>query len=222
MSGIPRELRDAGTAAVSDALDMGGIDGCLEGLRRVSGSGFVCGPAFTVRYRRLRPGESGPAGDFIDDVPPGSVVVIDNGGLTDRTVWGDVLSTVAHARGIVGTVIDGVCRDVDSSRAMDYAIWARGSYMRSGKNRVCLAETGVAVDVCGVSVAPGDLVCADGSGVVVVPREAVAGVAERTDRVRRTERRIIDAAMSGELLSEARARFGYHALARTPDSPDHR
>ncbi|MFI9809142.1 RraA family protein [Streptomyces sp. NPDC052301] len=213
---LPHPLIDADTASISDALDLLGIDGCLPGLARVSGSGFVAGPAFTVRYRPVEPSESGPAGDFIDDVPPGSVVVIANGGLMDRTVWGDVLSTVSRAKGVAGTVIDGVCRDVDRSRELGYSLWARGGYMRSGKNRVRLAEVGGAVEVCRVRVVPGDAVCADGSGAIVVPQEAVPAVVDLVAKVRNVERQIVAATLDGERLSDARARFGYHALARPP------
>jgi regulator of RNase E activity RraA len=50
-------------------------------------------------------------GDYIDDVPPGSVIVLDNGGRDNATVWGDILTEVAHNKGIAGTLIDGVNRD---------------------------------------------------------------------------------------------------------------
>jgi hypothetical protein len=53
-------------------------------------------------------------GDCIDDVTPGQVVAIDNGGRLDATVRGDILTTVAHRNGIAATAIDGVCRDVRS------------------------------------------------------------------------------------------------------------
>ena len=54
-------------------------------------------------------------GDYIDDVEPGQIVVIDNDGRMDATVWGDILTLVADRKKIGGTVIDGVCRDIDRS-----------------------------------------------------------------------------------------------------------
>ena len=71
--------------------------------------------AYTVRMllRRLS-GKS--VGDYIDDVPAGDVVVIDNQGRLDATVWGDILTTVAHRNGVAGTVIDGVCATCSERR----------------------------------------------------------------------------------------------------------
>ncbi|GAC1404126.1 MAG: hypothetical protein NVSMB64_06860 [Candidatus Velthaea sp.] len=45
------------------------------------------------------------------------------------------MTTVAHVRGIAGTVIDGVCRDVVKSHELKYPILSRGRFMRTGKNR---------------------------------------------------------------------------------------
>ncbi|WP_367822128.1 RraA family protein [Streptomyces sp. LMG1-1-1.1] len=211
---VPAELVAADTAAVSDALDMLRIDGCVPGLRHLSGRGFVAGPAFTVRFEPVREGEAGPAGDFLDDVPAGAVVVIANAGRTEATVWGDVLSRVARHRGVAGTVIDGVCRDVGGSRAVGHPMWARGVFMRSGKNRVRMREVGGVVEVGGVRVAPGDLVCADESGVVVVPRDRAAEVARLVADIRDREERIVAAVLAGRSLAAARQDFGYHQLSR--------
>jgi regulator of RNase E activity RraA len=67
------------TAAVSDALDSLGITGVLAGVAaRVPGS-RTCGTAYTVTYRPV--GSNGPkfrnAANYLDDVPAGSVVVVD-------------------------------------------------------------------------------------------------------------------------------------------------
>ena len=69
-------------------------------------------------------------------MPPGDVVVLDNAGRLDCTVWGDILTAVSHRRGIGGTVIHGVCRDVSRALELGYPIFSRGRYMRTGKDRV--------------------------------------------------------------------------------------
>jgi regulator of RNase E activity RraA len=90
------------TAAISDALDREGIPGTLEGLVPLSDDFRVAGPAFTIRYT---PADSsaGTVGDFLDEVPPGAVIVIDNNARRDVTVWGGILTEVASIRGIAGT-----------------------------------------------------------------------------------------------------------------------
>ena len=70
----------------------------------------------------------GTVGDFLDNVPPGAVVVIDNDGRTDVTVWGH--------HDIAGTVINGVCRDVSASLSQNYPLFGRGRFMRTGKEQI--------------------------------------------------------------------------------------
>lgn len=99
------------TATISDALDRLGIVGQCHGVMPRDARFRLTGRAFTVKYG---PPQSlpGTVGDFVDDVPPGNVIVLDNNGRDDATVWGDILTEIAHRRKIAGTVIDGICRDV--------------------------------------------------------------------------------------------------------------
>jgi regulator of RNase E activity RraA len=205
-----------GTGPVSDALDLLGINGGLEGLGRRSGSGVVVGPAFTVAFAPVGPGEPGPAADFIDDVAPGSVVVIANAGRTSCTVWGDLLAEVAQRRGVLGTVIDGCNRDLDDIRRLNYPLWSVGSFMKSGKNRVRMVAVNVPVTVAGTTVHPGDLVCADGSGVVVVPADRAQEVAARVDVIAGIEGRIRADLSLGVPLRESRRAHGYNQAALRP------
>ncbi|MCC8243386.1 RraA family protein [Saccharothrix luteola] len=217
MTDSGRELAAFGTSAVSDALDLLGVSGALWGATRQSGSGVVVGPAFTVGFEPVAEGERAAAADYIDDVPPGSVVVLANDG-SHCTVWGDILAEVAVARGVAGTVIDGYCRDVDGIRALDYSVWARGAFMRSGKNRARMvaAQQPVTIGADGdrITVRPGDLVTADGSGVVVVPADLVAEVVDTVTRVADVEARVLADVRAGVPLRVARAVHGYHDVAR--------
>ncbi|XVS61006.1 RraA family protein [Actinosynnema sp. CA-299493] len=217
MTAIGGELAAFGTSAVSDALDVVGVSGALWGPVRQSGSGVVVGPAFTVAFEPVAEGERAAAADYIDDVPPGSIVVLANGG-PHCTVWGDILAEVAVARGVVGTVIDGYCRDVDGIRALGYPVWARGAFMRSGKNRVRMVATQQPVTIGAgddrITVHPGDLVTADGSGVVVVPADLVAGVVDAVRRVADVEAEVLADVRAGVPLRVARANHGYNDVAR--------
>jgi regulator of RNase E activity RraA len=205
-------LREHGTGPVSDALDLCGHDGGLPGPARISGTGTVAGPAYTLRYTPVSPGSPAPAGEFIDDVPPGSVVVVANGGRTTCTVWGDILAEVATANGVVGTVIDGVCRDVADIRRIGYPMWSLGGYMKSGKNRVRLAAIQETVEVCGVRVAPGDVLVCDDAGALAVPGALVERVAELVLRIVGMEDAVRADLAAGVPLKEARARHGYNTV----------
>jgi regulator of RNase E activity RraA len=199
------------TAAISDALDREGIPGALEGLAPLSNDFRVAGPAFTIRYA---PADSagGTVGDFLDEVPPGAVIVIDNGGRRDVTVWGGIMTEVASSRGVAGTVINGVCRDVAASLWHRYPLFTRGRFMRTGKDRVRLVSAGGRLTISGVDIGPGTIVCADADGVVAVPEASAERVAGAAERIEQVECQIVAAVRAGSTLRQARDRFGYHHL----------
>ncbi|MER5209366.1 RraA family protein [Streptomyces sp. NPDC002838] len=214
LSGSPLQcLNDTvNCSTIADAMDVLGRDGGVTGLRRLTGEGVVVGRAFTLRYEVVTADSPGTLGDFVDDVPAGAVIVIDNGGRDWCSVWGDLVSTVAHARGVAGTVIDGACRDVAGSAGIGYSIWAASTCVKSGRGRVRLAAVLEPVMVRGVTVHPGDWVCADESGIVVVPAETADAVATEIRRIDEMEERVLAAVRGGAPLSEARAANGYLRL----------
>lgn len=213
---VEHRLSALDTPAISDALDRLGIDGQALGIRAVDRRFRTVGRAFTVRM--LPRGLSGKnVGDYIDDVPTGHVVAIDNGGRLDATVWGDILTTVAHRDGVAGTVIDGVCRDVGRSIDLGYPIFSRGNTMRTGKDRVSAEAYGEAIQIGGVRVEAGDWVVGDADGIVVVPDVRVADILAAAEEIAATEDRIRSAMAEGDALLATRDRLRYHDLqSRNP------
>ncbi|OZC83690.1 RraA family protein [Rhodococcoides fascians A21d2] len=203
-------LRLTDTAAVSDALDSLGIPGVLTGIAcRVPGVTMV-GVAYTVTYGPVEDTTTfHNAANYIDDVPAGAVIVVDNGGSLECTNWGNILTAVAMQRGVAGTVIHGSARDIAEIRSHGYPLFSTGVSMVSGKNRVTLAATGNDIDVHGVRVSPGDVIVADDNGAIRIPRAIAEAVAERATQVDETERRIADAVRAGARLDRARSEFGY-------------
>lgn len=199
------------TSTISDALDRLGIAGQCRGLMPVFDRVHMCGPAYTLKYLPVG-GEGGTVGDFLDDVPAGAVVAIDNAGRTDCTVWGDIMTFLASKRGVAGTAINGICRDVDRSRDMKYPIFSVAHWMRTGKDRVRLVGVNVPVDLGGVSVDPGDLLVGDDNGLIAVPAKRAAEVAEVAAAIEETENKIRDAIAGGMRLGDARKQLGYHTL----------
>jgi regulator of RNase E activity RraA len=109
-------------------------------------------------------------------------------------------------------VIDGICRDVDRSIELGYPLFARGNWMRTGKDRVRVEATQVPVSIGGIRVEPGDWLRGDGDGIVVVPAARMDAVLEVAEEVHAAEERIRDALNAGAPLREARAKVGYHSL----------
>lgn len=199
------------TTCVSDALDRFGIVGGLEGIKPIVAGMCICGPAFTVHY--LPCGTvTGTVGDFLDDVSPGQIVVIDNGGRTHCTVWGDLMSLAAQQHGIEGTVIDGVCRDLPAIQHLRYPIFAKGYFMVTGKDRVQVDGINVPISISGVQVRPYDIVLGDDSGVIVIPQEKAEDVLKIARDIQEKEKIIEHELRSGMSLRQARAKVSYHRL----------
>jgi len=202
------------TPVVSDALDKLGLSGQCLGVAPLDNySKVIVGAAFTVQYVSASV-PPGTVGDFIDDVLPGDVVVIDNGGRTDCTVWGDIMTQYAGGRKIAATVIDGVCRDVNKALGDGYPIFSRGRFMRTGKDRVQVQSVNQPVSVGTARVCARDIVVADANGVVIVPRVRAAEVAACARQIESIEADIRALISQGKTLKEARDALGYHSLQR--------
>ena len=199
------------TTSISDALDRLGIAGQCLNIKPLDHRFRMSGRAYTILYGPAG-SPPGTVGDYIDDVEPGSVIVLDNGGRENATVWGDILTWVAHRRGVAGTVIDGACRDTSLARELGYPVYSRSYSMRTGKDRVQVEAVNGPVNIGDARVAAGDILRGDADGVLVIPRaheDAVLTAAEEIDAV---EQQIRAAISEGKTLTEARKLLGYHQL----------
>lgn len=193
------------SAAVSDALDQLGLPSGVGGIRPVWGPAGVVGYAVTVE---LEPRTEGPAGSHIattavESSDDRSVIVVDNQGRTDVSCWGGILSLGASLRGVRGVVADGVCRDVAEARELGFPVFSRGSIPATARGRLQQRSTGEPVDVAGLRVEQGDVVVADETGLVVVPRDRAEEVARIATAIVTRERAIADEVRAGAPLSQA-------------------
>ncbi|MFA4912982.1 MAG: RraA family protein [Burkholderiaceae bacterium] len=198
-------------AALSDALDRLSIVGQCHKIRPCDPDFRMAGRAFTVLYEAVQ-STPGTVGEFIDDAPAGSVIVIDNQGKDDVGTWGNILTEAAHRRGMAGTVIDGNNRDVALCRSLGYPIYSRNTWMRTGKGRIQLKALQVPVVIGNVTVHPGDIVVGDPDGVVVIPRAQEDAVLDAAEQITRNEEQLRDAIRQGMRMDQARQTFHYHDL----------
>jgi regulator of RNase E activity RraA len=199
------------TTALSDAFDRLGIPGQCLGIKPLDHRFRLAGRAYTLLYGPAGV-PPGTVGDFIDEVPEGSVIVIDNGGRENATVWGDILTMVAHHRKISGTVIDGACRDTHLAREIGYPLFSRSYSMRTGKDRVQLEATNGVVNIGDARVLAGDIVRGDADGVIVIPKAHENDVLTVAEEIDATEEKIRRAVLGGMSLTEARRQHKYHQL----------
>jgi regulator of RNase E activity RraA len=205
------------TATLSDSLDRMGLAGQCHRIKPRSSSSRMTGRAWTLLYGPAGH-PPGTVGDYIDDLEPGTVIVLANGGREDVTVWGDILTEVAHKKGIAGTVIDGINRDVALALELGYPIYSRDNWMRTGKDRVQVEATQIPVSIGNVRVSPGDLMRGDADGVVVIPREFEDKVLAAAEQIQHAEDQIRTSVRAGMSLREAREMHRYHHL-QTRETP---
>jgi 4-hydroxy-4-methyl-2-oxoglutarate aldolase len=165
-------------SAVAEALDRLGINGRCNGVNLVSRGGKACGRAFTVQFLPCGPPDgrtpNGDIGSYIDDVPAGYIIALDNRGSLEASVWDEILTHRARELGIAGTVIDGACDQ--SLRSQPYALFACGTQSLNAKNRMRVEACNLPIVIGGVRVECDDILLGDGQGTVVVPRDHLASV----------------------------------------------
>lgn len=198
-------LEQLDACAVSDALDSLGIPGSVLGISRLSTEARLCGEVMTVH---LVPAQSGVASGrhlgtaAIEACGPRHVLVVGNAGRMGMASWGGNLSLAASQRQIRGVIIDGACRDIDESRELGLPVFARGTVTRTARGRVVEQGWNVPVSIGGVEVRPGDLVVADGSGVVFVPRTRADEVIGQAAAIMETESQMARRIRAGIPISE--------------------
>ena len=137
----------------------------------------MVGPAFTVKARS---GDNLLLHRAVDMANPGDIIVCDGNGDLSVALMGDLMLGHATKRGVAGVVLDGAVRDVASLAKMSLGVWARG-HTPAGPWKEGPGEIGTPISCGGQVVMPGDLICCDEDGVVVVPMdeaEAVIAAAE--------------------------------------------
>jgi len=112
-----------------------------------------------------------------DQIREGHVIVTDTGGSGEVGYWGSNNSLGMVARGAVGIVTDGYCRDTDEVILQQTPICARARGRTIIPGRIETVEVQSKIGCGGVQVRPGDIVGCDGDGIVVVPVEIAAEAA---------------------------------------------
>ena len=147
----------------------------------------MVGPAYTIRFVPLREDLTGsativspgnPLHGTLDEIPPGSVVVLDMRGDATAGALGDVLVARLTAIGVAGVVADGAMRDIGPMSEQALPVWCGGFAPPPSSCSLLAADAQVMVGCGGVLVMPGDIVVADPSGVAVLPRHLADQVAQ--------------------------------------------
>lgn len=161
---IKNKFQEIPTTCVSDAME--GLNNLDSSIKPLQDKYKVAGRAFTVKM---------PVGDnliflrAIREARPGDVLVVDAKGDTYRAIAGDFIVGVAKTLGIKGIVVDGVIRDLEGIKRLDFPVFCKGTTI-AASGKAGNGELNVPISCGGVTVSPGDLIIGDGDGVVAVPQ----------------------------------------------------
>jgi regulator of RNase E activity RraA len=142
----------------------------------------------------------------------GDVIVVDNGGRTDAAAWGGLLSLAAKLKELAGVIVDGACRDIDESRELAFPVYGRSAVQVTARGRIMQQSFNEKIQFAGVQVHPGDLVIADGSGVVFVPRAKEEEVIAQAEALARREAAMAQAIRGGRSIVEVMETLGYESM----------
>lgn len=180
---IVDQLAPVGTATVHEAIGRRGYVG--PDLTPIQQGVKVAGNAVTVSNH---PGDNMMIHAAVELCEPGDVLVVTTTAPSTHGMFGDLLATSVMARGVRGLVIDAGVRDTFDLRDMGFPVWARHVSCQ-GTVKATPGSVNVPVVIGGVTINPGDVVCADDDGVVMVGRdEAEWGLEQSNQRLANEEK----------------------------------
>ncbi len=162
---VVEQLGPIGTATVHEAIGRRGYVGV--DLKPIQQDVRVSGSAVTVFSH---PGDNMMIHAAVEVCQPGDVLVVTTTAPSTHGMFGDLLATSLMARGVRGLIIDAGVRDTADLREMGFPVWARHIGVQ-GTVKNTPGSVNVPVVLGGLTVQPGDVICADDDGVVVVERD---------------------------------------------------
>lgn len=208
-------LRQLDTPAVSDALDSLSLSGRVTGIPRLTTDKRIAGRVLTVK---LGTGEAlaGPPRHLctqaVEAAQPGDILAIEQRSGVEAAAWGGILSNGATVKKISGVVVDGPVRDIDESAGLDFPVFARKAIPTTARGRIVEEAFNQPIAFGDVTVNPGDLVLADGSGICFMAAGEAARVIETAERIAKRERLMTERVLAGEPISEVMGADYEHML----------
>jgi 4-hydroxy-4-methyl-2-oxoglutarate aldolase len=204
MDNLTARLAALDTCAVSDALDKLGLPGAVIGIVALTGPARVAGRVVTTKLGAPLPGlpKRHLGAGAVMAAKPGDIIVVEHRTRIDVPGWGGLLSRGAVRRGAAAVLVDGACRDIDESRALGLPVFARAAVPVTARGRVAEHSCQEPITFGAVAVKPGDLVIADGSGIVFVDQTRAEDILATAEDIHAREQRMAAAIDAGRAIGE--------------------
>lgn len=170
------------------------------GIRPLDRTMHLAGRALPVRC---------PLGDnlwihrALEKAAPDDVLVVDTGEGSQFGYWGEVMATMAIAKGVAGLVINGGVRDSLKLVELGFPTFATGTAIHGTEKDVeGDGAVGEAVRIGEVVIRLGDLVVGDGDGVFSCPAGDAEALTSRAVQRDREESEIIRRLQAGASTME--------------------
>ncbi len=165
-----------------------------DGEIRPFNKNHILGPAFTVKVAE---GDNLMFHKALTMAQKGDVIVIDAGGYKGRAICGALMISYAQSIGLGGVIVDGAVRDCEDLANMDIPVYAR-AVTPNGPYKNGPGEIGFPVSFGGKVVNPGDIVVADGDGIVFINPDDAEEIAEKAKAVVEKEAKIMQGIKVGD------------------------
>lgn len=182
------------TANISDAMHR---SGWIPDVKLISNTGKFFGRAVTVR---TYPGDWAKPVEAVDIAREKNVIVVDACGLPPA-VWGELATESSVLKKLSGVVVYGAIRDIEEIRRLKFPAYATLYCPQAGEPKG-LGEINIPIQIGPVKILPGDWIVGDEDGVVCVPYQKAAEIANRAMDVLEKENRIRAEIKRGGTLSQ--------------------
>ena len=221
---IAEQLAGVSTATLTTVLLKKGLRNVwLRGTRPLAtGQPRIVGRAVTLRGVPAREDLATPESwsspistrAAIEAMPAGCVAVVDAMGVTDAGIFGDILCSRMHRRGVAALVTDGVVRDVAGVLATGLPVWCQGVAAPPSVAGLTFVDWQQPIGCGGVAVFPNDVIVVDADGAVLIPQALLDQVVAASVEQERLEGWIMREVEAGAALpglyppnAENRARY---------------
>ena len=188
-----RLLGELGVATVHEAQGRTGL--MRPYMRPIYPTAKIAASAVTVL---CQPGDNLMIHAAVEVCQPGDILVVAPASESTDGMFGELLATSCQAHGIVGLIVDAGVRDTADLTAMQFPVWAR-AVSAQGTVKASAGSVNIPLVCAGAMVHPGDVIVGDADGVVVVPRQHAADVAQLGVERRNKEEKTRERLSKGEL-----------------------